>query len=352
MEAVRVKAVTEGLNMATIRDIAKKAGVSPATVSRVLNYDHTLSVSEDTKKRVFQTAEDLNYIKKSKKKPRTIGPKTVVGITQWYSESQELADPYYLSIRSGIERACTSHQIETRTMFRNDSKLPIGQLTNVDGIIAIGKYGLEEVEALSKITPNIVFVDCAPNDQIYDAVTIDFRVAVEELIDYLLDLGHRQIGYIGGREFVGTDKIPLMDQREASFSERLKGMNIFNEAWVKIGAYTVEDGYKLAKDILVDPNHPTALFVASDAMAIGAMRAVYEADLKIPEDISLVGFDDIPTAEYLTPPLTTVRVHTDFMGRTALAILLERLREERQIPKKTVVPTELIVRKSCKKISE
>lgn len=336
----------EASALATIRDIAKKAGVSPATVSRVLNYDHTLSVSEETKKRVFQTAEELNYTKKAKKKTLPHGRKPIIGITQWYSEAQEIADPYYLSIRAGIERVCSQQQVETRTLFRDETGLPVTQLVNVDGLIAIGKYGPEEVEALSKVSGNIVFVDCAPDDKKYDAVIIDFRSAVEDVIDHLSSMNHEHLGYIGGREYVGQAGIPLMDLREQAFIEHLERRGLLNPEWIRIGSFTVEDGYRLAKELFSEKTFPTALFVGSDAMAIGVMRAVHESGLRVPEDISLVGFDDIHAAEYLTPPLTTVRVHTEFMGRTAFSMLMERLKDERQIPKKTIVPTELIIRKS------
>ncbi len=333
--------------MATIRDIAKQAGVSPATVSRVLNYDQTLSVSEETKIKVFQTAEALKYTKKNRKKPAALGRKPIIGIIQWYSESQEVADPYYLSIRSGIERACSIEQIETRTIFRTAKDFSINQLSGVDGIIAIGKYGTEEVETLSKASSELVFVDFAPDDRKYDAVTIDFKLAMDDVVDYLVGLEHSKIGYIGGLEFAGVDALPIEDEREITFIDRLKKLNIYNENWVKISSYTVEDGYKLAKSLLNQSNLPSAIVVGSDTMTIGVMRAVYEANLSIPEDICLIGFDDIPAAEYLTPPLTTVRVHTEFMGKTALTMLLERLNDERIIPKKTVIPTELIVRRSC-----
>ncbi len=332
--------------MATIRDIAKKAGVSPATVSRVLNYDHTLSVSEETKRRVFQTAEALNYTKKSKRRAASQKKKLVIGITQWYSMSQEIADPYYLSIRSGIERACQQLKIETRTLFRDEQGLSLSQLANVDGIIAIGKYGPEEVDVLSSVSPNIVFVDCSPDDRKYDAVTIDFRVAVSDVLEHLFEQGHVNIGYIGGREFVGEHKLPLMDLREQSFIEKMRLKGFLNNDWIKVGNFSVEDGYELTRELLDVDTLPTALFVASDAMAIGAMRAIHESGRKVPRDISLIGFDDISAAEYLTPPLTTVRVHTEFMGRTALEMLRERISEGRQIPKKTIVPTELVIRSS------
>lgn len=332
--------------MATIRDIAKKAGVSPATVSRVLNYDHTLSVSEETKKRVFETAEALNYKKKPQKKAFPQGRKPVVGITQWYSETQEMGDPYYLSIRAGIERTCSTMDIETKTLFRDASGLPISKLVNVDGIIAIGKYGTEEVEALTKVSPNIVFVDCAPDDKKFDAVIIDFQAAVSEIIAHLRELGHEDLAYIGGREFVEEGSVPLMDLREQAFIEGLIIKGLYQEKWIKIGSFTTEDGYKLTKDLFEESPYPSALFVGSDAMAIGAMRALHEKGLVIPDDVSLVGFDDIQAAAYLIPPLTTVRVHTEFMGKTALGMLLERVKEQRHIPKKIIVPTELVVRKS------
>lgn len=332
--------------MATIRDIAKQAGVSPATVSRVLNYDHTLSVSEETKRRVFQTAEALNYTKKPKRRTPSKTKKPTIGITQWYSMSEEIADPYYLSIRSGIERACQEQKIETRTLFRDEKGLSISRLSDVDGIVAIGKYGPAEVEVLSNVSPNIVFVDWAPDDRKHDAVTIDFRVAVTDVIACFFDMGHREIGYIGGREHVGEKSIPLMDPREEAFRDRMTTKGLYQKEWVKVGSFSVEDGYRLASELLEEGSYPTALFVASDAMAIGVMRAVVEKGLRVPEDISLIAFDDIPAAEYLTPPLSTVRVHTEFMGRTALSMLMEQITDLRDIPKKTIIPTELITRSS------
>ena len=173
--------------MATLKDIAKLVGVSPATVSRVLNYDKTLSVSEDTRKRVFEAAEELNY-KKTKKKTSVLDSHkpVLIGICQWYSPKQELADPYYLSIRSGIEKYCFEKHIETRTIFGDEKGIPVGQFDNVDGIIAIGKYSEDEVRAFSRISSNLVFVDSSPNEKKYDSIIVDFEVAVREVLDYFI----------------------------------------------------------------------------------------------------------------------------------------------------------------------
>jgi len=334
--------------VATLKDIAKLVGVSPATVSRVLNYDRSLSVSDDTRKRVFEAAEELNYKKNKKKNLYTESRKPLlIGICQWYSPKQELSDPYYLSIRSGIEKDCFDKQIETRTIFRDDKGIPVGQFDNVDGIIAIGKYSADEVKEFTRISENLVFVDSSPDDKMYDSIVVDFNVAVEEVLNCLTELGHTEIGYIGGREYVDNGQVMLEDPREGAFENYLSFRNLYNEAYKVVGAFTAEDGYRLAKSMIAGANVPTAFFIASDSMAIGAIRAFHEAGLKVPDDISIIGFDDIPTAEYLMPPLSTVRVHTEFMGRTAVAILLERVIDQRSIPKKTIVPTEMIIRESC-----
>jgi len=334
--------------VATLKDIAKLVGVSPATVSRVLNYDRTLSVSDDTRKRVFEAAEELNYKKTKKKNLYTESRKPlIVGICQWYSPMQELSDPYYLSIRTGIEKDCFEKQIETRTIFRDDKGIPVGQFDDVDGIIAIGKYSADEVKEFTRISENLVFVDSSPDDKLYDSIIVDFNVAVEEVLNYLTGLGHTRIGYIGGREYVDNGEIMLEDPREAAFANYLSSRKLYNENYMVLGAFTAEEGYRLAKTIIEGEHVPTAFFIASDSMAIGAIRAFHEAGFKVPDDISIIGFDDIPTAEYLMPPLSTVRVHTEFMGRTAVGLLLERVINQRAIPKKIVIPTQLIIRESC-----
>jgi len=188
--------------MATIKDIAKKAGVSPATVSRVLNNDLTISVTDETKKRIFQAAENLNYKKTSKRPIQKVSVKPVIGIYQWFSKSSEVLSPYYLAIRTGIEKECHENNIEVKTIFKDESGISPSLFGNVDGIIAIGKYSHREVVDLREITERIVFVDSTPNDKQFDSVVIDFRSAVTDIVDCLTDLGHRRIAFIGGREYV------------------------------------------------------------------------------------------------------------------------------------------------------
>ncbi|MEA1975349.1 MAG: LacI family DNA-binding transcriptional regulator [Bacillota bacterium] len=337
--------------MATIKDIAKLADVSAATVSRVLNYDLTLSVPDKTREKVFMAAEELNYDKYKKNKKEIVkrNEELVIGISEWYSPTEELSDPYYLSIRSGIEKACYENKIKTVTIFKDSDGIHINKLADVDAIVAIGKYSDIEVKEFAKISSNLVFVDCSPNDKLFDSVVIDFRKAVRNVLDYFISLGHVNIAYIGGKEYVGRNANEISDPREEYFKKYLIEKGIYNEKYIRTGVFSVEDGYNLAYK-LVNEEKITAIFVASDSMAVGVIRAIYDLGIKIPKEISVIGFDDIPTAEYLIPPLTTVRVYTEYMGRVAVERVISKKDSLRRIPQKTVIPTELIKRKSVAKI--
>lgn len=335
--------------MATIKDIANIAGVSSATVSRVLNYDTSLSVADDTKKRIFEVAEELDYkTRKERNKNKKYNKRGKIGIIHWYSQTQELEDPYYLSIRMGIEKECFNKQIEIITIFKGDNKQTKNQLNNLDGVISIGKFSKAEVDEFSNYSKNIVFVDFSPNERLYDSIVINFRKAVLELLEYLLNLGHKKIGYIGGREYIGENRELIEDEREITYFEFMKNRKIYDENYVYLGRFTAEDGYSLMKKAIEDGNLPTAFFIASDSMAIGAIKALHEANINVPNDVSIIGFDDIPTSKYIAPPLSTVKIYTEFMGVTAVGLINERINENREISKKVVIPTELIIRESCK----
>lgn len=337
--------------MATIKDIAKEAKVSVATVSRVLNYDHTLSVTEEKRKLIFEIAENLNYTLKKKNQKKNYSS-IKIGLIHWYSEEEELGDSYYLAIRLGIEKECIEKKIEIKKIFKQNGKFISDFKEKLDGIIAVGKFSKEDIEIFSKYSSNIVFVDSSPDEQSFDSVVIDFKKAVTEVFDYLFSLGHIEIGYIGGREYIGSKKELVKDYREETYYEYMKEKKIYQPNYVSTGKFVVSDGYKLMKKMLENEERPTAFFIASDAMAIGSIRAIRELGLNVPKDISIVGFNDIATAKYIYPPLTTVRVYTEFMGETAVNLLLEKLDTNREISKKVILPCRLIKRKSCEKIEK
>ncbi|MEK5266925.1 LacI family DNA-binding transcriptional regulator [Weizmannia sp. FSL W8-0401] len=327
--------------MATIKDIAEKAGVSISTVSRVLNNDPSLSVSDDTKKRIFEAAEALSYKKKAARKPEKIK----IALVYWYTEQEELNDLYYLSIRMGIEARCSMKNIRL-TKYDLTHLEEMGK-EQIQGIIAVGKFSLAQVEKLLSVTPNIVFVDCSPDDNRFDAVVADFEKATEKVLTYFTEKGHTQIGFIGGRENYKDASATIEDPREMAFRRWMQAAGRWNEKWVYIGAFSTEDGYRLMNEAVREHGDalPTAFFAANDAIAIGCLKALAENNIPVPGRVSLIGVNDISLSKYVFPPLSTVKVYTELMGETAVDTLLERL-EGRTVAKKIFIATKLVCRKS------
>lgn len=330
--------------MVTIKDIANSAGVSIATVSRVLNFDDKLNVTDITKQRIFQVAEELNYVKKNDKSTKKSTFK--VAIANWYTEKEEVLDPYYLSIRLAVEKKCASENIE---VVKLSPLFNIG-IKEVDGIIAIGKFGHKELEKLKTVSENIVFVDSSPRSDVYDSVVCDLKYATINILNYLEKLGHKNIGFISGIEYINEGKEIFVDRRERTYKEEMRFRGIDYNDNLYIGKFTPQSGYELMKKALAEKNNITAYIVANDSMAIGAYRAISEAGLRIPEDISVISYNDNITSQFIVPPLTTVKIYMEFMGETAVDLIIEQLRDGREIAKKIVIPTKLIKRGSCSKI--
>lgn len=336
--------------MATLKDIAKKANVSISTVSRILNNDVSLSVKSETRERVHQIAEKLNYqlVKKSRTDREQINNKNVlrIGIILCQSLEEEMADTYFLSIRRGIEKECAKHKfIKSRIHRWKDIHVKL-TLKNYDGLIIVGGLTAEGLELMSDHQGNVVFVNHQPDDK-YDSVVIDFKKATENALNHLMKKGHKRIGYIGGSEkkYHKTGKIEVIDQRLLTYKEMMEQVGISHEDAYYADDYGMSDGYDLMLKAISKGNLPKAFFVASDPMAVGAMHALNEYDIRIPDDVAIVSFNDVDLARFASPPLTSVKVHTEEMGRTSVKLLIDRL-NGRETPLKVVVPTELSIRGS------
>lgn len=321
----------------TLKDIALKTNVSISTVSRILNNDLTLKVTDETRLSVLAAAEELSY-----KKAKTINNNTnkyKIALINWYTRDQEIEDNYYLSIRLGVEEECHRRGIELIKVFYDDinQALPIAH-----GAIAIGKFDEDEISLFNNHYNHIVFVDSSPNEQLYDSIVIDFETAYLKAINYLEELGFKDIGYIGGREYTHSMKKLIGERRELFFRTYFK-----NQHKIHIGNFSIESGYQLMKEAISNGDLAKAYLIASDAMAIGALRALYEANLKVPEDVSIIGFNDIPQSAYTIPPLTTIKVYKKNMGEKAVKLIVENIlgKEYRE---KILVSTKLIIRDSTR----
>ena len=330
--------------MATLKDIAQAAGISTGAVSRILNNDPTLSVSPETKRKVFEIAQELGY-QKAKIRDKSLFK---MGILQWFSAEQEMQDSYYLLVRQGIEDYCQKHSIGIIRAFQSD-EASIKTLQGVDGLICIGKFSHEEVQKFMNICPNIVFLDMPVLDFNITTLTMDFMSAVYDALDYLIELGHTKIAYLGGKEFVGNQELFIEERKQAFVSymnnHGLDGSCIYEDA------FSTASGYQMMQKILESDNLPTAIFAASDAIAFGAMRAIQEKGLSIPDDISIIGFNDTEMSSYTTPALTTISAPAYDMGQHGANLIYAATNLNINTPLKAKIPCQQVKRESCKIIN-
>ena len=330
--------------MATIKDIAQAAGISTGAVSRILNNDPTLSVSAETKKRVFDIAQELNY-QKSRNRDKSLFK---MGILQWFSAEQEMQDSYYLLVRQGIEDFCQKHSIGIVRAFQSDIS-SINTLQEVDGLICIGKFSDEEIQKFIGICNNIVFLDMPVQDYKITTLTMDFKSAVYDALDYLTELGHQKIVYLGGNEYIGNQEL-FIDERKQAFVTYMRNRGLDSTS-IYEGAFSTTSGYQLTQELLENEELPTAIFAASDAIAFGAMRAIQEKGLSIPDDISIIGFNDTEMSSYTTPALTTISAPAYDMGQHGANLIYAATNLNINTPLKAKIPCQLVKRESCKKIN-
>jgi|LGVF01.2.fsa_nt_gb LacI family transcriptional regulator len=331
--------------MATLKDIAKKAGVSSATVSRILNGDTSINVRTETRKRVYDIAEELEYtplMKKYSKRASKVTPVRVL-VVNGYSEQNEIEDPYYLSIRFGLEREAKDKHMEIVKVYREMGTFDFEHVGAVDGIIAVGELTVSEIQTITNYHENLVFLDHVPEVGEYDTIVVDLYQSIREMISFLIEQGHKKIGYIGGRDNYAIDHI---DVRESAFVEIMNQMNMLDSRYVIIGDFSIESGYNIVKQQVTKQNLPDAYVIANDSMAIGALRAFAEKDIKVPLDVSMISINDIATAKFTFPPLTTVKIYSEDMGKMAVRTLLDRIESERTVAIKISVSTKLVVRDS------
>lgn len=339
--------------MATIKQIAQEAGVSAATVSRVLNNDVTLSVSDDTRARIFSVAEQLQYkpsrLQRMKKEEQR--SRQQIGLLMWSTLQDEHNDPYFSSIRKGIETRCEELGMMIVKVLRGNNRSDIQPVNDLDGLIVVGSIDADDVRQIYNDANRIVFVNHTNELSEFDTLKLHFEQATREVITHLQSLGHESIAYIGGNEFIHRlsrehTVQAAIEPRRVFFEQILKGSGQFRPQFVKQADWSSNGGYESMKQLLKLEQVPTACFVGSDPMAVGALRALHEQGLRVPDDMAIVGFDDIEVSAYLNPPLTTVRAHTELMGRTAVGLLLERI-EGREAAVHMTVNTTLVIRESC-----
>lgn len=333
--------------MATIRDIAERAGVSVTTVSRVLNMDETLNVADETRMTILSIAEELEYVTRKNRKGQAAEAAQQVkeiAIVYWYDYEQEMEDPYYLSIRLAIEEKAKEYGYRAHTV---NAKSLENLTSNEVGILILGRLEESILQSLKEQYDHVIIIDNDFSSKDFDHVGSDFRKATKEAMKYLYGLGHRKIAHLGGKICENIPENVFVDARDEAYEQFMREKGIFDETLVYDCEYSFRSAYKKLTEVLKSGNIPTAVMVSNDSMAIGAYRAISEQGLKIPEDISVISFNDQPNAKYMLPPLTTVRIPTKFIGYAAVDLLVERERTPRDYNKVVMLHTELKIRRSC-----
>lgn len=344
--------------MVTIKEIAKAVGVSSATVSRVLNYDPALSISPVKRQAIIETAEALNYEtpRNRNKANGHAAPSllTRLVIVHFLEPSDEIADPYYVGVRLGIETRCRDLKTEIAKVFHSDAMPDEALFAGASGVIVIGKHSDDEVAWLRQHARHVVFADFDPRIDEIDSVFSDVGLAMHRILDMLKASGYSRIGFIGSHEHLNGRTLEFGERRCAAYIDWHKAEGRFEPELLALGTSTsgqnlrLETGYQLARHLLALPRRPDVVITANDNMAIGTYRAAQEYGLSIPGDVAIVSFNDIPVAQFLTPPLTTVRIHGEHIGETAVDLLLERL-NGRDYGKQVRIATEFVWRGSCRK---
>ena len=328
--------------MATIKDIAEKSGYSTSTVSRVLNNDQSLSVSDETREKIYEAAEALNYRRKT---VRLLVKN--IAFLYWLTDKEELEDVYFKTMRIEIEKMARLYNVELITYKISDG---IHQIPDhIDGFIAVGTFSEKELAYLRSITSNGVFLDTSPDPNHFDSVRPNLPQMTRTTIDFLVEKGHTEIGFIGGTYHNPNTDEDELDLRERVFRRYMVKKGLLNEQYIfHRRGFSVDTGYMLMKNAIeqLGDQLPSAFFIAADPIAVGCLQALNEHGIAIPNRVSIISINNISVAKYVSPPLTTFHIDMKEICKNGIQLLLEQVVEKRKLVKTLFIGSELIVRKS------
>jgi len=330
----------------TQADVAQRAGVSQTTVSLVLN-NVTIGIPPETRQRVLDVVQALDYVPdRAARSLRTNKSYTIASIIP------DITNPFYPALERGIQDQADAHGYDL-IIYNTDGNaakekkcLQSALQSRVDGIITtLFHQGARDL--LSLIQHNIAVVRLepqykTPGEYPIDNLFLDNLAAAQEAVTHLIQRGHQQIGLLAGE--VGPGPTRAKGYLQALAAHHLPP----DDQFIQPVAFTEEGGYSGMQRLLALPKRPTAIFAANDMVALGAMLAIQEAGLRVPQDVAVVGFDDIPTARLINPPLTTVTQFQVEWGRRAAQLLFERINGSAPPHGRTFeMPYQLIVRQSA-----
>lgn len=334
----------------TLKDVASSAGVSLATVSYVLNGKK--QISEKTRQRVFKAIEELDYIPNLSARSLASNDSKLIGVVIPQTEPGSelmLENQFYSEILSSIEynaRICGYHIIVSATDI-NESYLTLAKKRNLDGIIVIGMYPDEFYKQMKKALIPIVLIDSYCQDHYYHSIRIDDAYGSYLATKYVLEKGHEKVAFFCSR----LKENGVMQKRLLGYKQALEEKNIeFKKELVFEGNIDFDNGINLAKAFVKSKTDATAVVAAADILAIGAIKGFKQSGVKIPDDISIIGFDDLQIARYLPIGLTTIKQQISLKGEKAVELLIRSINEDDLSKQEVILPISLVERDSVKSL--
>lgn len=332
--------------MATIKDVAQLAQVNQAIVSRIINHDETLVIRDATRARVLRAIEELNYT------PSYLGRSLRANATKTLAIFvPDILNPFYAEVLTGAERAATQHGFRVMIFHTEDSQKKEEELIgmaisyHVDGfLIASSLLGSTSHDRIAEYKKPCVFLQRRAKEADADSffITADDARGVELALDYLLGLGHTRIAHIAGPGNMFSAR-----QRKQAFCRVLSERGSLIPEYLIDGDFKLDAGYLAMQKLLALAQLPTAVLCCNDLAAIGAINAITAGGLRVPEDISVVGFDDIWIAAQTRPALTTVRISAGDQGALAVDTIISLLKDQSIQPRTVMIPPQLVVRSSA-----
>jgi LacI family transcriptional regulator len=329
----------------TIRQIAKLAGVSRSTVSRVIN-DHP-SVSPETREQVLQVVAETGFHPDPIARSLSSRRADIIGLVVPLAIQSLFEDPFFPRLMQGISKGCDNHGY-TLTLFllhslEDEAKLyaRISRRQLLDGVIVTATRGGDPLipQLIAKRIPFVMHG--RHEDSRVSFVDVDNMTGAYTAVTHLVRLGRRRIALIAGP----LDSLAAED-RKRGYLNALQARRVgVDESLIVHGDFTETSSYEAMQRLL--PRRPDAVFIASDSMALGALRALREAGRRVPDDVAVVGFDDMPQAATSEPPLTTVRQPIQRAGALAVEMLIDILDNGAEPARRIILPTELVIRASC-----
>ena len=329
--------------MATMKDVARLAGVSTSTVSHVVN--NTRFVSDEIRERILKAVAELNYAPSALARSLKMNQTRTFGMVMTTSNN-----PFYAELVSEVERICYENGYSLLLCntegneVRLQNALDMMLQKRVDGLLLL----CSEFNHLSDLvldkypSVSLVVMDWGPSHKNADRIQDNSYLGGYLATQYLIKQGHQTIGCITGP----LDKLPSQTRLQG-YLEAMKdaGLSV-DDRWIVTGDFEFSGGLQAMKELLRVSPRPTAVFTGNDAAAFGAYQAVYQAGLQIPQDISMVGYDDIELARFMTPPLTTVHQPLERLCQQAIQALLQRIQHENSESRTITLEPELVIRDS------